>query len=124
MAKLEPVYADCLMDSRKRKGCNGVPLPYLIRPRRVLPPFDTFAFYNEYSSDDEGDSSMEEADKGHSDEEYVIVDNVVEALPNVKIEKAAVLQMMELCKDAVDGDGSESEDAGYKSDKSDSWVVV
>ncbi|EOA18306.1 hypothetical protein CARUB_v10006819mg [Capsella rubella] len=129
MAKLAPVFADSLMDSWKSKACNRVPLPYLIRPRRVLPPIDCFAFYNEYASEDEcdeTDSPMEGVetstlDKGHSDDEYVMVDTIVEALPNPKIEKAEAIQMMELSKDAVNDDGSESEDAGYSSDE---WVVV
>ncbi|KAL1224796.1 hypothetical protein V5N11_027955 [Cardamine amara subsp. amara] len=143
MAKLEPVYADSFMESRKRKlnTCRGVPLPYLIRPRRNLPPFDTFGFYNDYLedlSDDEGDdSSVVEAaaetsslDKGNEsnamgyllkdekDEDYVVVDHV-EATPNSQKERAGAIQMMELSKDTVDE--SESDNAGYNSDE---WVVV
>jgi hypothetical protein len=59
MATLAPVHAVSVLHSRKRGGCNGVPLPYLIRPRRKIPPVDTFDFYND--SDDESG----EGDKGN-----------------------------------------------------------
>ncbi|CAH2078630.1 unnamed protein product [Thlaspi arvense] len=74
MALFAPVYAASVgsMESRKRKGnseltCRGVPLPYLIRPRRKLPVYDGVALYNDYieyasfedlESDDDDDSSM------------------------------------------------------------------
>uniref|UniRef100_A0A1J3EBC9 Uncharacterized protein n=1 Tax=Noccaea caerulescens TaxID=107243 RepID=A0A1J3EBC9_NOCCA len=47
MATVEQVYPVSVnpMDSRKRKG---VPLPYLIRPRRKLPVYDSFSLYNDY----------------------------------------------------------------------------
>ncbi|CAA7042706.1 unnamed protein product [Microthlaspi erraticum] len=48
MATFEQVYHVPVnpMESRKRKA--GVPLPYLIRPRRKLPVYDTFNLYNDY----------------------------------------------------------------------------
>ncbi|ESQ55539.1 hypothetical protein EUTSA_v10027602mg [Eutrema salsugineum] len=55
MSLFEPVYAASAnsMESRKRKSnneltCRGVPLPYLIRPRKKLPVYDGLTFYNEY----------------------------------------------------------------------------
>jgi len=115
MATLAPVHAVSVLHSRKRGGCNGVPLPYLIRPRRKIPPVDTFDFYND--SDDESG----EGDKGHSDDEYVVVDKAEAIMPNVKTEKPGAIQMMELSKDAVGDDESKAKDAGYSSDE---WFVV
>ncbi|CAL9225956.1 unnamed protein product [Arabidopsis halleri] len=130
MATLAPGHA--VSYSWKRGGCNGVPLPYLIRPRRIFPPIDTFPFYNDYSSDDdEGDSSMnvvesstlddKDVSAGHSDDEYVVVDKAEAIMTNSKTEKPGAIQMMELSKDTVGDDESESKDAGYNSDE---WVVV
>ncbi|KAH0935211.1 hypothetical protein HID58_012328, partial [Brassica napus] len=100
-------------------------LPYLIRPRRKLPVYYSYALYNDgfigYSSFDESDdddsslkavepSSLEKGNESNaslsetdgvpmlSDEEYVVVDSV-EAFPNSKTER------MELSKDA----GSDSD---------------
>ncbi|XP_006414086.2 uncharacterized protein LOC18030450 [Eutrema salsugineum] len=73
MSLFEPVYAASAnsMESRKRKSnneltCRGVPLPYLIRPRKKLPVYDGLTFYNEYleySSVDDGlDSESDDGD--------------------------------------------------------------
>ncbi|KAF8097432.1 hypothetical protein N665_0289s0020 [Sinapis alba] len=150
MATLAPVYAASFdsMESRKRK-LNRVPLPYLIRPRKRQPVYDTYSLYNDfiaYSSLEDGfDSESDEEESpveavrtslekvslsetvsagSLSDEEYVVVDNV-EVLPNPKTERAGAIQMMELSK-AVDemelhDAGSGNEDAGSDSD---AWVVV
>ncbi|KAL0659352.1 hypothetical protein Bca4012_079937 [Brassica carinata] len=88
-------------------------LPYLIRTRRKLPVYYSYALYNEdfigYSSFDESDDddssskavepfSLEKGNESNaslsetdgvstlSDEEYVVVDNV-EVLPNSKTER-------------------------------------
>ncbi|KAF3489198.1 hypothetical protein F2Q69_00056989 [Brassica cretica] len=77
----------------------GTTLPYLIRTRRKLPVYYSYALYNEdfigYSSFDESDdddSSSKAVEPFSldgvstlSDEEYVVVDNV-EVLPNSKTE--------------------------------------
>ncbi|EFH44243.1 hypothetical protein ARALYDRAFT_493002 [Arabidopsis lyrata subsp. lyrata] len=113
MATLAPGHA--VSYSWKRGGCNGVPLPYLIRPRRIFPPIDTFPFYNDYSSDDDDEAA------GHSDDEYVVVDKAEAIMTNSKTEKPGAIQMMELSKDTVGDEESEAKDAGYSSDE---WVVV
>ncbi|CAN6986142.1 hypothetical protein IGI04_000955 [Brassica rapa subsp. trilocularis] len=146
MATVAPVYAASFdsMESRKRK-LNRVPLPYLIRPFKRQPVYDTYALYNDfiaYSSledecDDEepsvkaGRTSLENASLSDTvsagsltDEEYVVVDNV-EVSPNPKTERAGAIQMMELSKSVhemtLDDAGSDNEDAGSDSD---AWVVL
>ncbi|XP_056848639.1 uncharacterized protein LOC108823115 isoform X3 [Raphanus sativus] len=126
MATFEPVstFSFDSMESRMRK-VNRVPLPYLIRPRRKLHVYDSYALYNDYigslsikdglkSESDDETSSLEKGSL--SDEEYVIVDNV-EVSPNSETERAGAVQMMELSEDAIE----ESESGGSDSD---AWVVV
>ncbi|KAJ4881028.1 Uncharacterized protein Rs2_38083 [Raphanus sativus] len=130
MATFEPVstFSFDSMESRMRK-VNRVPLPYLIRPRRKLHVYDSYALYNDYigslsikdglksESDDETSSLEKDVSPGSlSDEEYVIVDNV-EVSPNSETERAGAVQMMELSEDAIE----ESESGGSDSD---AWVVV
>ncbi|KAG5389495.1 hypothetical protein IGI04_031036 [Brassica rapa subsp. trilocularis] len=114
-----------------------IPLPYLIRPRRKLPVYDSYSLYDDYIGylsnkvglkSDEGDVETSSLEKGNesnamlcgtgslSDEEYVVVDNV-EVSPNSKTERAGAIQMMELSKDGIE----ESESGGSDSD---AWVVV
>ncbi|CAN6912992.1 unnamed protein product [Brassica oleracea] len=150
MATLAPVYAASFdtMESRKRK-LNRVPLPYLIRPCKRQPVYDTYALYNDFiayssledgidsGSDDEEPSvkavrtslenaSLSETESAGSltDEEYVVVDNV-DVLPNPKTERAGAIQMMELSKSVgemkLDDAGSDNEDEGSDSD---AWVVL
>ncbi|KAH0941309.1 hypothetical protein BRARA_A00970 [Brassica rapa] len=146
MATVAPVYAASFdsMESRKRK-LNRVPLPYLIRPFKRQPVYDTYALYNDFiayssledESDDEEPSvkavrtSLENASLSDTvsagsltDEEYVVVDNV-EVSPNPKTERAGAIQMMELSKSVhemkLDDAGSDNEDAGSDSD---AWVVL
>ncbi|CAF2148449.1 unnamed protein product [Brassica napus] len=146
MATVAPVYAASFdtMESRKRK-LNRVPLPYLIRPFKRQPVYDTYALYNDFiayssledESDDEEPSvkavrtSLENASLSDTvsagsltDEEYVVVDNV-DVLPNPKTERAGAIQMMELSKSVhemtLDDAGSDNEDAGSDSD---AWVVL
>ncbi|KAL0716862.1 hypothetical protein Bca4012_066184 [Brassica carinata] len=138
MATFGPVSTSLFdsMESRKMK-VNRVPLPYLIRPRRKLPVYDSYALYNDYigylaikdglkSESDDETSSLEKGNAmlsgtgvssgSLSDEEYVVVDNV-EVSPNSKTEIAGAFQMMQLSKDATE----ESESGGSDSD---AWVVV
>ncbi|CAG7886982.1 unnamed protein product [Brassica rapa] len=146
MATVAPVYAASFdsMESRKRK-LNRVPLPYLIRPFKRQPVYDTYALYNDFiayssledESDDEEPSvkavrtSLENASLSDTvsagsltDEEYVVVDNV-EVSPNPKTERAGAIQMMELSKSVhemtLDDAGSDNEDSGSDSD---AWVVL
>ncbi|KAJ0236869.1 Uncharacterized protein HA466_0255530 [Hirschfeldia incana] len=147
MATVAPVYASSFvaMESRKRR----MPLPYLIRPRKRQPVYDTYALYNDYiayssledgfdsESDDEESSvkavrtslaktSLSETASAGSltDDEYVVVDNV-EALPSPKTERPGAIQMMELAKGVdeltLEDAASGNEDSGSDSD---SWVVV
>ncbi|CAH8346025.1 unnamed protein product [Eruca vesicaria subsp. sativa] len=141
MATLAPVHATSFdsMESRKRKF-SGVPLPYLIRPFKKQPVYDTYALYNDFiayssledgfdSESDDEDTSVkgvrislektslsETASAGSlTDEEYVVVDDV-EVMP--KTERAGAIQMMELAKGVED---LELDDAGSDSD---AWVVL
>lgn len=144
MATLAPVHATSFksMESRKRR----IPLPYLIRPFKRQPVYDTYALYNDFiayssledgfdsESDDEESSvkavrtSLEKVDLSETasagsltDEEYVVVDDV----ETPKTERAGAIQMMELAKGVEELDledaGSGNEDAGSDSD---AWVVV
>ncbi|CAN7031633.1 unnamed protein product [Brassica rapa subsp. trilocularis] len=139
MATFEPVSSSTSfhsIESRTRK-VNRIPLPYLIRPRRKLPVYDSYSLYDDYIGylsnkvglkSDEGDVETSSLEKGNesnamlcgtgslSDEEYVVVDNV-EVSPNSKTERAGAIQMMELSKDGIE----ESESGGSDSD---AWVVV
>lgn len=144
MATLAPVHATSFksMESRKRR----IPLPYLIRPCKRQPVYDTYALYNDFiayssledgfdsESDDEESSvkavrtSLEKVDLSETasagsltDEEYVVVDDV----ETPKTERAGAIQMMELAKGVEELDledaRSGNEDAGSDSD---AWVVV
>ncbi|KAG2244598.1 hypothetical protein Bca4012_023661 [Brassica carinata] len=147
MATLAPVHAASFetMGSRKRR----IPLPYLIRPCKRQPVYDTYALYNDFiayssledgfdsESDDEESSvkavrtSLEKATLSETvsagsltDDEYVVVDNV-EVLPIPKTERIGAIQMMELAKGVeeleLDDAASCNEDSGSDSD---AWVVV
>ncbi|XP_009108372.1 uncharacterized protein LOC103834070 isoform X2 [Brassica rapa] len=139
MATFEPVSSSTSfhsIESRTSK-VNRIPLPYLIRPRRKIPVYDSYSLYDDYIGylsnkvglkSDEGDVETSSLEKGNesnamlcgtgslSDEEYVVVDNV-EVSPNSKTERAGAIQIMELSKDAF----HESESGGSDSD---AWVVV
>ncbi|KAF3545919.1 hypothetical protein DY000_02009533 [Brassica cretica] len=77
---------------------SGIPLPYLIRPRRKLPVYDSYSLYDDYIGylsnkvglkSDEGDDETSSLEKGNesnamlcgtgslSDEEYVVMDRDV-----------------------------------------------
>ncbi|XP_033133283.1 uncharacterized protein LOC103834070 isoform X1 [Brassica rapa] len=116
MATFEPVSSSTSfhsIESRTSK-VNRIPLPYLIRPRRKIPVYDSYSLYDDYIGylsnkvglkSDEGDVETSSLEKGNesnamlcgtgslSDEEYVVVDNV-EVSPNSKTERAGAIQIV------------------------------